>query len=195
MTFTRIFILCVLTLTSCKLRDKNLNSVNNTHPIEKKEIANFFPVTSYIKGQIFEIKSGGINPLKLVTARSLTDSTWLKMESLDSELADFLLPEIDTANLASLFTEKKFFDQTLDAITLTYDPVKVLPPGFSLIHWDIYIDPVTNRIRRIYLVKKISGNNIEQLTWIAGERCRLVSIKDDGHNSSIEKDITIKWHF
>src|SRR5690242_11868531 len=75
----------------------------------------FFPVTDFIKGEIYNLKADGINPKKYTTINDHTDSAWLKVEEFDAAFYEFLHPRIDTANLRSLFTEKRFLDQSLDA--------------------------------------------------------------------------------
>ncbi len=184
---------------SCKSNNSDDNSANfvaaDTITL-KKEKPVFFPVTSYIKGQLYEIKNGDQNPLKYVTVNNKKDSAWIKVEDLEKEIIDFLSPEIDSVNLISLFSETRFVDQTLDAITLTYDPIKPLPDSFSLRHWDIYIDPNSEKIRQVYLLKKLSGNKIQQLRWIAGKSCNIKTIVENADGTpSIEKEITIKWSF
>ena len=159
-------------------------------------MVSFFQVTSYLKGQISEIRTGGKTPIKFVTSNNKTDSVWLKMEDLEMAFADFLSPEIDTNNLVSLFAEQKFLDRTLNAVTLTYDPIKILPDSFYLRHWDVYIDPVTGMVRRIYLVKALPGKVIKQLTWTSGKNCMIVTIADDLHGKSfVEKKVAIKWDY
>ena len=75
----------------------------------------FFPVTSYIRGQMYEIRTTGVNPLKYSTSNNHTDSAWLKIEELEEAVKEFLSPVIDSTNLVSLFTEKNFLDQTIAA--------------------------------------------------------------------------------
>ena len=156
---------------------------------------NFFPVTAYIKGQIFEIKRRGINPLKIIEQGNRTDSLWLPIETLNKEMADFLEPVIDTVNLMALFSETKFLDQTLNAYTFTYDPKKELPDSMPLKHWDVYVDPGKNTIQRIYMVKK-AGNKTLQLTWLNDISCRIITIGEDNKgNDAVEKEVLIKWDF
>lgn len=156
----------------------------------------FFPVTDFLKGQVTEIRTKGINPKKIVVAGNKTDSSWVKMEDIDQEINVFLTPEIDRSNLTHLFTEKKFLDQTINTFTFTYDPIKALPDTFSLKRWDVYIDPETNKVKRIYLVKKLPGGKTQQLTWLAGKSCRMVTLteKPDG-TPIIEKEETLNWDF
>jgi hypothetical protein len=93
-----------------------------------------------------------------------------------------------------LVTEKRFLDQTIDAFTFTYDPVNPLPDTFLLRRWDVYIDPNTNSVTRVYLVKKERSNKKLQLTWQTNKSCRIVSISTDpSGNDYVEKEVTINW--
>jgi len=94
----------------------------------------FFPVTSYIKGEIFGFKKDGINPIKHTTIKNHTDSVWLKIEEVEGAVKEFLYPEIDSLNLVSLFSEKSFLDQSVDSYTFTYDPDGTLPDTMTLKH-------------------------------------------------------------
>ena len=156
----------------------------------------FFPVTSYIKGQLFEIREKGINPLEYKTVSNHTDSGWLKTEDLETAVHEFLYPVIDTANMKSLFTETKFLDQTIGAFSFSYDPIKILPDSMTLRHWDVYVDPETNKVKRIFIVKEIAGNKTLQLTWIGGKWCKIITIANHpGGITTIEKEEKITWDF
>ena len=176
----------------------NNNVEKDSVTSEKKETEkpHFFPVTSYLKGEIYTIKQNGINPLKYTTIRNHTDSVWLKIEDLDAAVAEFLQPEIDSANLISLFTEKSFLDQSINAVTFTYDPAVPLPDSMQLRHWDVYIDPGTNKVKRIYMVKEISKTKTLQLTWVNNKWCKITSIvTGDNGISEIEKEEKLTWDF
>ena len=173
-------------LLSCSNQDK---SSGNSPVKDSMEKQSFFPVTDFIKGEIFNIKKSGINPLKYTTVKNRTDSAWIKIEELDTVLQEFLNPVIDSANLITLFTERSFLDHSIDAITLTYDPVTTLPDSMELTHWDVYIDPKSNKVKRIYMVKDVEKNKILQLTWVSNKWCKIISIVT-GENgiSTIEKE-------
>lgn len=158
--------------------------------------ANFFPVTTFIKGEIAAVKSGGVNPLMRRKSNGRSDSSWMKMQELDAAIAEFLNPVIDTANLSSLFEQKTFLDQTIGAFTFTYDPKTAIPDSFPLRHWDVYVSPETNKVTRIFLVKKKSDSLSLQLTWQSGLQAKIVEIKNgkEGKSSSINETI-IQWNF
>jgi hypothetical protein len=127
---------------------------------------------------------------------NVNDSSWIKMEDLDKEVALFLEPQIDTTNMVSLFSEKKFLDQTINAYTFTYDPSGQLPDTFMLQRWDVYVDAVTNKVKRIYMVKKLSDTKTVQLTWQSDKWCKIVTIATDKEGkASVEREVLIKWDF
>ncbi|MEO5944054.1 MAG: hypothetical protein ABIP30_00925 [Ferruginibacter sp.] len=178
-------------------------STKNTTPAQPisespvvEVVTNFFPVTTFIKGQILDIKKGGTNPVNIITENQKTDSSWLKMDDLDDQFSDFLTPLIDTANLSTLFSEKKFLDQSLNAYTFTYDAKATLPDSFNLLRWDVYIKPDDNKVKRIYMIKKAGVGIENQLTWEADNWAKIVTLKTaaDG-NTSIVKEQMIKWKF
>jgi hypothetical protein len=155
----------------------------------------FFPVTDFVKGEIKSISGRGVNPLKITTAGGRTDSAWLKLEELDSALKEFTSPVIDSANLTSLFTETKFQDQTLNTFTFTYDPQGILPDTIPLRHWDVYVDPESGTVKKVYMLKNY-GDKTVQLTWQTGRWCKMTTLgkKPDG-NTGVEKEETILWDF
>ncbi len=167
-------------------------------PLDSSSIK-FFPVTSFIKGQFLELDSLPVTILKISTANNKSDSSWLKKEEVKPQLAAFVAEEINETNLLPFFKQSKFNDQTVDAITFTHDPIGALPDSISLRHWDVYVQPQTGTIRKVYIVRleKKNGNNYtQQLTWQTGKWAKLVEIvnKPDG-NSEIVSDTKFVWDF
>ncbi|MEO6718980.1 MAG: hypothetical protein ABIN67_01400 [Ferruginibacter sp.] len=159
----------------------------------------FFPVTSYIKGQIHVLDSLPITPLEITVVKGRTDSAWLTKEKLKPLLQPFLYPIIDETNLLPYFTETRFNDQTINAITFTYEPSKKLPDSISLRRWDVYIDPEKGMVTKIYLVKQLkeNGQNItQQLTWQTDRSAKISTIlnKTDGSLELLKEDQFI-WNF
>lgn len=185
-----VFITCFV---ACNQADKGTKS--NTVIADTAQ-QKFFPVTSFIKGEVYEIKKSGINPLKYTTQNNHTDSVWVKIEDLDSAISEFIHPVIDSANLTGLFTEKSFLDQSINAITLTYEAKAALPDTMKLRLWDVYIDPESQKVKRIYLVKEMNDGQTIQLTWLSNQWCKITSILTgkDG-KSKVEKETKIIWGF
>ncbi len=186
-----LFILSSFLAAGCNNTNNHSASDNANTGTTK---ASFFPVTSYIKGQIADIRNRSLSPLMYTTSNNQTDSIWLKPEDLENVCHEFLYPTIDTQNLINYFTEAKFKDETINAFTYTYDATGNLPDTFTLRHWDVYIDPDKNSVRKIYLVKNYP-DKILQLTWYHNAYCQIVTIKKNNSTETIEKEEKIKWQF
>ena len=175
---------------------------NNTQTAQNDSTASatYFPVTKYLRGQLREIDSMPVTPLKIVTHDGRIDSTWMKKEDIRPFAEPFLHPEIDTTNLKTLFTEKSFLDQTINAFTFSYDPVAPLPDTFRLKRWDVYIDAEKNTIKRIYIVKnspvsKESADTTFQLTWRSNKWCKITTIVNQPGKQADVKEELMKWDF
>lgn len=188
-----ILVVFTLLMVSC-------NSENKTLPVYTipQDSTLIFPVTDFLIGQINEIDTLPVTPLKTTSINDKTDSIWIKREEVRTFATPFLSPVIDSASMDFYFTGKSFLDATLNLFTLTYDPRKTLPDDIALRHWDVYIDPVDNKVQRIYLVKEdnIGGEHIiTQLTWYANEWCSIRTIiqKPTGEQKIKEEKVT--WNF
>jgi hypothetical protein len=179
-------------MSSCNNSNSTNEKTNSTTNTDTLLLQRFFPVTSYIKGQLFDIKERGINPLKYTTVDNKTDSVWVKAEELESTVAEFLTPVIDSTSLIKNFMESKFFDQSINAVTLTYEPVKSKPDSISLVNWTVYINKETGNVNRIYMVKK-KENTTTQLTWLSDKWCKIITINNT--TSTIEKEVKLNWDF
>lgn len=156
----------------------------------------FFPVTDYIRGQLKEIDSLPVTPLKILIDNGRQDSMWMKKEDIRPFAEPFLHPEIDTSNFKDLFTEKSFLDQTINAFTFSYDPAGKLPDTLQLRRWDVYIDPINNRIKRIYIIKEVNTNGLLQtlqLTWKSNQWCKITTITEQPGQPADIKEQVMKW--
>ncbi len=159
----------------------------------------FFPVTSFIKGQIFILDSLPVTPLQITTRQNKMDSVWLPKNELKSLFKPFLDPIISETNYKVFFKETRFNDQTINAITFTYDPINPLPDSIKLRHWDVYINPETGKVMKVYLVKILNENNqsyTQQLTWQTDKLAKISTIlnKPDGTMALLEEVVLI-WNF
>ncbi len=186
----------IFILQGCSQNNQPSNPVSDN--IEKKADS-FFPVTSFIKGQIFTLDSLPVTPLALTTIKGKTDSAWIPKEKIKPLLHPFLTPVINETNLTQYFKETRFNDQTLNAVTFTYDPVNTVPDSIALRHWDVYVDPETGNVMKVYIVKQIKDNNqsyTQQLTWQTNKQAKIVTIliKPDG-SMDLVKEVVYTWDF
>lgn len=186
----------IFLLHGCSQNNQPSNPVSDN--IEKKADS-FFPVTSFIRGQIFTLDSLPVTPLVLTTIKGKTDSVWITKEKIKPLLQPFLTPIINETNFTQYFKETRFKDQTLNAVTFTYDPITTMPDSIALRHWDVYVDPETGNVIKVYIVKQIKDNNqifTQQLTWQTNMQAKIVTIliKPDG-NMDLLKEVVYTWDF
>ncbi len=190
--------LLVAFLIICISGCSNKTKTPATKPVADTTKEKFLPVTEFLLGELRDLDSIQLAPLKIVTVNGKSDSTWMKREDIRVFVQPFLHPVIDTANLSSLFSQKSFLDQTLHAYTFTYDPKGDLPDSLTLNHWDVYIDPERNRFTRIYMVKQKTTDDVTetmQLTWKANELAMITTIKEEkGKDPEIREEKLI-WKF
>lgn len=175
--------------------NKNIDNVNISSSSQKQSI---LPVTSFLKGQLLQIDSMPVTPLRIVTVNGKSDSTWLKINDIRINASPFLTPEIDSASMGSLFSEKSFLDQTINEYTFSYDPKVKLPDSLHISHWDVYMNPQTNSISRVYIVKEKKENNIvytTQLTWVVNKWYIIRTIEEEPGKEPKIKVVKIIWDF
>jgi hypothetical protein len=192
--FKAFYLAALLFLCACHNKETNQNQIVSN----PKEVQSFFPVTDFLLGQLKEIDSLPVTPLKIITDDDKRDSIWLKKADIRKFATSFLSPVIDSASMRSFFEEKSFMDQTINAVTLSYDPVKKLPDSIKLNHWDVYIDPKKGTVQRVYMVKEevINGTTVTtQLTWKANKWCSIRTIEKQPKMVPRVREEIMKWEF
>lgn len=177
-------------LTACHSREERGAIVKNN----SVDTVNIFPVTDFLKAQLKQIDSMPVTPLKVISENGKGDSSWLKRVEIRNHATPFLTPVIDSANMISLFSEKSFLDQTINAFTFSYDAKVKLPDSIKLTHWDVYMNPQTNKIERIYLVKQ-NADTTEQLTWVVNKWYSVRTIIQEAGKEAKIKEEKIIWNF
>jgi hypothetical protein len=201
----KLLFFCVIALFTTTIGCNNTN--NNTATKEEKEsngdsigkAKGFFPVTSFLKGQLIILDSLPITLMYTVTSNKKTDTIWLKKEQIRPLLKPFIADEITATNLMPFFKETKFKDETINAITYTYTPIKPLPDTLAIQHWDMYINPETGTVQKIYLVKENVVDNeilISQLIWQTNKWAKITTLKKKPTGETlIVKEEKIIWSF
>ena len=191
-----LFILGILFLFSACNSSNVKTSASKPNTTTDNET--FFPVTEFLKGQLTILDSMQVTPLKTTEVNGKTDSAWVNRDSIRAFAMPFLTPVIDSVSLSPYFSASSFLDQTINAITFSYDANPKLPDSMKLRHWDVYIDPLTGTVRRIYIVKEDEINGIvttTQMTWKTEEGCSIRTIKQlPGKGQEITEE-KMKWNF
>jgi len=192
--FVWLLFISVIVFSSCDSGHKEIKSKETS----TTDTDIFFPVTDFLLGQVHQLDSLQLTPLKIVeTEKGKQDSTWMKREDIRSFVTPFLTPVIDSISMSPYFSVKSFFDQTINSVTLTYEPKVPLPDSMQLRRWDVYIDPQLGKVRKIYLVKEDVENGFNtqlQLTWNVDNNCSIRSILQKADTTIIKMEKLI-WNF
>jgi len=192
---------CFITISIFTFYSCTSNSNQSTPPqeITAAKTDSFFPVTSFIKGQMIALDSLPITPLQLTFIKEKIDSAWIPKSRLNEFYSPFLTTMISETNLTKYFKESSFSDQTLNTVTFTYDPVGKLPDSISLRHWDVYIHPETGNVIKVYIVKQIKAGDrtiTQQLTWQTNKMAKISTIFNNPDGSmELEKEVVLTWDF
>jgi hypothetical protein len=189
MKFNLALILLV-TLFACNNKSETVQTTTSSVVVEDTT-GNYFPVTNFLLGDINSIKTYAGTPMHKTTINGKTDSSFVNMDSLLVLFRDFIEPRIDSANLKKYFREKSFLDQTLGTFTFTYDRRASTNFDFPFINWDVMINEETQKVKRIYLVKKVDATTKKLLTWQAEKWCKIVTITND----KVEKEEKYIWKY
>ncbi len=183
-----LILIFVCLITSCSQNKSEKSTAEQSEPD-----ASFFPVGNYLLGDIELIKQNGISPKYYHVKNGITDSSFLQLQCIDSCLSDFLTPMIDSIGLSLMVKETKFYDESMEYFTLSYDVQNAYFKKTTWRKWDVYINPESQKVDRIFLVKYISDSTIAQLTWIPQSYAKIVTIHNQ--NSSVVEEKTFIWNY
>ena len=186
-------------LLSCNSERKNNNVVQENPYVDidtTLPAPSFFPVTNFLLGQIENIKRNYTKIKFYEVNRGHTDSMMIDTKKFDFMINEFKTPVIDSISYSSYFTEKKFNDESIGMTTFTYDPQEPLPDSILWKRWDVYIDPESGTVKRVYLIKELSPSRLLQLTWLPERECKIVIIDQSPDGSKVKiGEKVFKWMY
>lgn len=182
-------------ITGCTSNKKDNSVISDEIVQDTITVApSFFPVSEFILGELKELESANTLVQKITIKGEDTLTTTVSILELISELEVLKTSKIDSLNLSPYFNEKKFNDQTIGTITLSYEKNEQILDSIVWKNWDVHISPETGEVVRIYLVEQLQLWKRRQITWIPGKRCQLVTIDDEPNCEHPRvNQITYQW--
>lgn len=93
----------------CKDKEKNENATS------------FFPVSSFLKGQVKNVDTSLYRIIKIETVDGKTDTSYIRREEFGEVAKEFTtLPDIGSEKLSDDYVESQLYDESLEAFILTY---------------------------------------------------------------------------
>jgi len=121
-----------------------------------------FPVMSFIKSQVKNVDTSLFSIRKIMIPDSLhSDTTFIHREEFRATAKDFLaLPDLADKEYAGRFTEKKFFDPTMNRVIIDYTPVD--PEKEEISREEVLITPnaaIGDKVNSIIIEKVINNKD------------------------------------
>lgn len=121
-----------------------------------------FPVLSYIKSQVKDVDTSIYTIRKIIITDSIhSDTTYIPREEFRAAAKDFLeLPDLADKKYAGRFTEKRFFDESMNRVIIDYTPVN--PEKEEITKQEVLITPdkaTGDKVNTIILEKIINNRN------------------------------------
>jgi hypothetical protein len=154
----------------------------------------YFPVTSFLSGQVNMVDSLQLPVLRFTTINGVTDTVLLSIAEFRETAGEFLQP--DFSKLQKHYTESSFADQSIPSVTLTYStPDKAL----ELKRVDVIIDPkpeFSDKVKSIYMEKTSEKDDTlitKKLYWKTNKNFQIITSKQTGELPAINSHIKVSW--
>ena len=181
-------LLLLIVVIACKQKEK-----------EKTPAETFFPVLSFIKSQVAHVDTSFYPIIKITWLDSVhTDTTYIKREDYRGLAKDFLeIPDISTPKYKDLYTEEKFYDESLNKVILTYRPkdlnTVILQHQEVLINRNTEGDKVSSFLIDLMITNKDSAVE-KKLLWKADRSFLVLSSVQKPGQTETSQRFKVIWN-
>ena len=157
----------------------------------------FFPVSTFLRGQFHEVDSLKPAVHKYSTIDNKTDSVLLTPIEFDSLAEEFIKPDINDPSIKRFYKETSFADQSVPNITFTYS---TLNKDLPLQRMDVIIcpDPVSSdHVQSIYLEKITESGDtsiVTKLYWKTDKSFLVIRSRQYSDHSAIVSQVKVVWN-
>ena len=125
----------------------------------EEEVADgaFFPVVSYLKGQVAHIDSSLYTLIQVTKWDNRNDTVYIERKDFKAVAEPFTsLPDITNGKLKGKYRESRLYDETLDRFIITYTP-REHDEELEILRQDVVITPNTgdgDKVESIYIERQ-----------------------------------------
>jgi hypothetical protein len=183
-----IFLFAVVLCFSCKNEDDKTTD-------ESK----FFPVLSFLQGQVKKIDTSLYRIVKVETIDTTTSTSYIRREDFRKYAEPFLeIPDITANKWQEDYKETKMFDEAMNKIILTYTTAE---PKNEVRREDVVLDPTNaegnSEVTTIIIntVRDFKDSSIEKnMVWYVDKRFTIVTkVQKAGHPEKV-KQVEVIWN-
>lgn len=165
---------------------------------EKKEEEKFFPVLSFIKGQVAAMDTSLYSIRKLDFIDSTrTDTSFIHREQFRKIANDFLtIPDISSSKYEDRYKEEKLFDETLNRVMINYTPV--YPEKEQVQRQEVLIkpDPSGDKVTNIFIETTVNTKDSavqKKLLWKVDESFQVTTTRQLAGQSEKTTTYKVVW--
>lgn len=182
-------VLCFLAyLSSCKNNAAN-DSADGT----------YFPVVSFLKGQVLDIDTSLYRIVKIETINGVAQTSYIKREDFRKVAKEFLtLPDITSKRLKKHYEETKMFDDALNSVVLTYTTSEA---DLTVRREDVVLNPTNasgnSEVTTIIVntLQNLENTTIEKnMVWYVNKRFTIVTKTQTATQPEQIKKVEVIWN-
>jgi hypothetical protein len=160
-----------------------------------------FPVLSFIRSQVAHVDTSFYQIVKLdIIDSTRTDTTYVKREDFRHLAKDFLeLPDLEEKQYRGRFTEKRFFDETLNRIIITCLPNDASKEMMQRQELVVIPDPFSEEGKVnsiiIHMVSNSRDSSVEKkLLWQADKSFQVTTITQNPNSPEKITTTKVVWN-
>ncbi|HVK97703.1 MAG TPA: hypothetical protein VM368_07795 [Flavisolibacter sp.] len=165
---------------------------------KKQNAADFFPVTTYLKGQIAQMDSSVASIIMINRRDSVVDTTYINKEEFKRYASEFLqLPDISSDELKDDYEVANLYDDLLNAFVFTYTTKE---PDNEIKKQDVIVEPSEAEksiIKAIAIDKWVTKGDStvhKNMLWEANRRFLIVTKVEKPNQPEKVSVVEVKWN-
>jgi hypothetical protein len=184
-----IFIFSTLFVISCKTKK----------PKPEVPAADFFPVKSYLQGQLAQLDTSSSSFYKVETIDGFSDTTTIRNSDVKGYAGSFTnIPDISAADTKNDYTIDHLYDDMLEAFVFTFTTKESHP----IKREDVVLDPQLNDqgkndIKSVFIqMDEMRKDTLVQknLLWEANKNFRIITTIEAPNLPAQTKTIQVFWN-
>jgi hypothetical protein len=165
---------------------------------EEENNSEFFPVSSFIKGQVADVDNSIYPIYKIETIDGKTDSGYIAKEEFRKYAKDFIdMPDITQKKWKGDYLESKLYDEDLNSVVLSYN-LKDETEKAEIRKQEVIIEPNQeegDKVRTIIIDKFLEKKNEAErkhMLWQVDKRFQIVTISNNNNKETVHT-VKIFW--
>jgi hypothetical protein len=139
----------------------------------KQENNEFYPVQAYITQELKELDSLPVAVFRYGVSGKAMDTQLVDKKIFRAMAEKLASPDIALEPLKKSYQESVYMDNTLNLVTLSY---RTKDPNLEIQKLDVYVTPETDKVKNIYLEKRVAAGDstvLSKIIWTTGKQLQV----------------------